>query len=113
MIMDGRFVSEDYEGTAMGAPYKGHGLISYNRGAKQFEGVWIGSMSTGIGYWAGKGDAKKITLEGDNYCPMEGKVVNERHVLEIPSKDKNTYKMFRKGPDGKDFQNFEMTCTRS
>jgi hypothetical protein len=113
MIMDGRYLSEDFEGTAGGMPFKGHALVSYNRGAKQYETIWIDSMGTGIGYWTGKGDAKKITFEGDNYCAMEGKVVHEQHILEMPSKDKQVMKMIRKGPDGKDFQNFEMTCTRS
>jgi hypothetical protein len=111
-ILGDRYLSEDYEGTSMGMPFKGHGLLGYNRGAKKYESTWIDTMGTGIYYQTGKGDGKTLTMEGENYCPIEKGMKWGKSVLEF-SGDKNTLKMFSKGPDGKEFQNFEMTCTRS
>src|SRR5262249_37412844 len=47
-IFDGRFLAEHYEGKAMGKPFKGLGLLGYDRQKKKYTNVWVDSMSTGI-----------------------------------------------------------------
>lgn len=114
MILDGRYLSENYEGTWGEMPFKGHGLMGYDRAQNQYQAIWIDTMSTGMWHQIGKGDSagKKITFEGENFDCMEGKKKWGKSTIEITSNDKHTMKMFTKGPDGKEFQNFEMTCTR-
>jgi len=113
-ILGGRFMQEDYKGSAMGMPFEGVGLIGYDKGQKRYDSSWMDSMSTSTMKMTGSADAsgKTFTFTGENFCPMEGKLLKGRSTLEIVNNDKQILKMFGPGPDGKEFQNFEMVVTR-
>jgi len=113
-IFGGRFLQEDYKGTAGGMPFEGMGLLAYDKGQKRYDSSWMDSMSTGIMRMTGSADAsgKTFTFTGENFDCMEGKVVKGRSTMEIVNNDKQIMKMFTPGPDGKEFQNFEMVVTR-
>jgi hypothetical protein len=48
MSLDGRFLVENGSGTMMGEPYQATKIYGYNNGTKEFEGVWMYTMSTGM-----------------------------------------------------------------
>jgi len=113
-LFGGRFIQEDYKGTAGGMPFEGMGLLAYDKGQKRYESSWMDSMSTGMMKMTGSADAsgKTLTFTGENFDCMEGKLVKRRSTLEIVNNDKQVMKMFVPGPDGKEFQNFEMVVIR-
>jgi len=113
-ILGGRFMQEDYKGTAMGMPFEGVGLLGYDKAQKRYDSSWMDSMGTGMWKMTGSADAsgKTFTFTGENFDCMESKMVKSRNTLEIVNNDKQIMKMFAPGPDGKEFQNFEMVATR-
>ncbi len=113
-ILGDRYLIEDYEGTAGGMPFQGQGINGYDRGQKKYFGMWMDSMSTGFHLQMGTADAsgKRFTYTGDNFCPIKGGMKWTKSTLEISSNDKHVMKMYEKDPHGKEFQNFDMTCTR-
>lgn len=113
-ILGGRYMEETFQGTAMGMPFEGQGLLAYDKNQGHYESTWIDSLNTGIHRQQGKADAggKSFTFEGENFCPMMNKIKWTKSTVEINSNDKNTLRMFEKGPDGKEWKSFEMVCTR-
>ncbi len=64
--------------------------------------------------WIGAADAagKVLTFTGENFDPMVGQKTKGRSTVEFVDNNKHVMKMYGPGPDGKEFMNFEMTCTR-
>jgi len=113
-ILGGRYLQEDYKGTAMGMPFEGMGLLGYDKAQKRYESSWMDTMSTTTMKMTGSADAsgKTFTFTGENFDCMEGKPVKSRSTMEIVNNDKQVMKMFAPGPDGKEFLTFEMVVTR-
>lgn len=65
MVLDGRFLHEDYTGTMMGMPFRSNHVLGYNNGSKKYEGTWVYSMGTSIMNLKGAStdDGKTITCE--------------------------------------------------
>lgn len=114
MIMDGRYLKEDYKGTYMGQPFDGMGLTGFDNVLKKFTTVWIDSMSTGVGVGNGEMDSTgKILTTSMTYSdPMTGKASTMRQILKRESKDLETFEMYGPGPDGKEVKMMEMTYKR-
>ncbi len=103
----------DFKGEAMGAPFHGHGIVTWAAAKKKYPGSWTDSMSMGLAVtestyapatkkWSG-------WMEGPD---MTGKVIKTRSVAEW--KDANTRVMtaYAPGPDGKEMQVMKITSTR-
>ena len=112
-IMGGRFIQHEVEGTSMGQPFEGMGVMGYDNEKKQYQSVWIDNMGTGIMRGSGNYDPKTKTLtdEGTFSCPAEGEK-SYRGVTKIIDKDHFTYEMYMAGPDGKEFRAMEIVYTR-
>ncbi len=113
-ILGGRFVTEDYRGTAMGQPFSGFGLMGYDNIQKKYDTVWVDSMGTAVSTQSGSCDesGKNFTFSGKNLNPMTGQKEWGKTTLKIINNDKHVMKMFQKGPDGKEFVNLEIVATR-
>src|SRR5438445_13241524 len=48
MLLDGRFLQQDFAGDMMGQPYSGVGISAYDNLRKRYVTMWIDSMGTGI-----------------------------------------------------------------
>ncbi len=112
-IMGGRFIEQAVEGTFMGQPFEGMGIMGYDNEKKQYQSVWIDNMGTGIMTGSGNYDPKTKTLtdQGTFSCPAEGQK-SYRGVTKIIDKDNFTYEMYMAGPDGKEFRAMEIVYTR-
>lgn len=112
-IMGGRFIEHTVEGTSMGQPFEGMGIIGYDNEKKQYQSIWIDNMGTGIMTGSGNYDpnTKTLTDQGTFSCPAEGQK-SYRGVTKIIDKDNFTYEWYMTGPDGKEFRAMEIVYTR-
>jgi hypothetical protein len=113
LVLDGHYLRQEYTGDMMGAPFTGLNFLGYNNHTKQYESVWIDSMSTAIYFFVGPGsaDGKTITQECSYDDPARGPAV-WRSVTKI--KDDNTleFEMFITPKGGKEEKMMEMTVAR-
>jgi hypothetical protein len=112
-IMGGRFIEQKVEGTSMGQPFEGVGLIGYDNEKKQYQSIWIDNMGTGIMKGSGNYDSstKTLTDQGKFSCPAEGEK-SYRGVLKMIDNDNFTYEWYMPGPDGNEFRAMEIVYTR-
>ena len=53
MLLDGRYLQQEYTGEMMGSTFTGINIIGYDNHTKKYVSTWIDSMSTGIYYFEG------------------------------------------------------------
>lgn len=103
----------DFKGEAMGAPFHGHGLATWDALKKKYTGSWTDSMSSGLAVSEGAWDpaAKRMTgsMEGPD---MTGTVVKTRTVGEYRGDGTRVMTAYAPGPDGKEMQVLRITYTR-
>jgi hypothetical protein len=77
MILGGRWLELKTKGEAAGEmpAFEGQQLIGYDNIKKQYEFMWVDTMSTGAMHGFGKFDSntKTLTDTGTYSCPMTGK----------------------------------------
>lgn len=111
----GRFLKQKVTGTAMGQPFAGTGIMGFDRYRNEHFSFWYDNMTTNVMLAKGHADAsgKIITYEGTHDNIWEDKKDEwTKSVLAIED-DAHTLSMFVKGPDGKEFKNFEIVYTRA
>jgi hypothetical protein len=113
LVLDGRFLRQEYSGDMMGVPFTGINFLGYDNHTKKYVSVWFETMSTGIYYFEGalSADERTITQECCYDDPVKGPSV-WRSVTMI--KDDNTleYEMYLTPKGGKQEKVLEMTVTR-
>jgi hypothetical protein len=115
MIMGGRFVEQAYNGTAMGQPFEGRGLVGYDNLKKEYTSIWFDNMSTGIMTGAGQYDpaTKVMTEEGSMSCPMTQETHRwSKNVTTFTDDDHYTYESFMKDKEGKEFKAMSITYSK-
>jgi hypothetical protein len=114
MILGGRYLSDRYQGTAMGQPFEGHGLTGYDNFRKEYVSVWVDNMGTGVMVTRGKYDpqTKTLRMSGTFDDFMDGKSKTMRTVTTYVDKDTNRFEMYMPGPDGKEFKTMELVAKR-
>ena len=114
-IMGGRFLEQTAQGTAMGQEFHGMGLMGYDNMQKEYTGVWIDNMGTGMMTSTGTYDpaTKTFTEKGTFSCPQdEGGEKAFRGVTTMVSPDNYTYEMYVTDKDGKESRMMEIVYTR-
>jgi hypothetical protein len=91
MIMDGRYLQQDYRGEMMGQPMHGMGLMGYDNTRKLFIGTWLDNMGTSMSHFKGGLDqtGRILTMYGDMDEPMSGEIgkpVRYRLRIEGPNR---------------------------
>jgi hypothetical protein len=114
LVLGGHYLQQTYTGEMMGAPFTGINLLGFNNHTKNYESVWLDSMSTAIYLFVGKGsaDGRTITQKCSYDDPVRGPAVWSS-VTKI--KDDNTveFAMFITPKGGKEEKMMEMTVTRN
>jgi hypothetical protein len=124
MIMGGRFVQEDADGSMQmpgpdGKPtkteFKGMGIFGYNNVSKRYEGSWMGNMGTGVMQMTGRSSDDGTTVEWNGTCddPITGTPVVMRMVATQKNDDHALVEFYRPGQDGKEFKTMEVAYTRT
>jgi hypothetical protein len=113
MILDGRFLQQDYTGDMMGAPFSGVGVTGYDNNTQQYVGTWMDSMSTGIFFFAGTADDQGKTII--QYCryndPIKGPV-RWRSVTKIVDDNTHRFEMYVTDKSDQEEKMMEITYTR-
>lgn len=113
MLLDGRYLHQDYTGNMMGQPYSGVGITAYDNMRKRYQSMWMDSMGTGIFVMEGtaSGDGKTITLKGHHAEPGGGQMTH-RAVWKIIDSNTQTFDMYGSHHGGKEMKMMEMVYTR-
>jgi Protein of unknown function (DUF1579) len=113
-IFDGRFIAEEVTGEIMNHPFKGIGLMGYDRAKKKFVASWVDNMDTAIRECHGTYDEtnKTWTFKHEGTCPITNKHVTMRDTLRIVSDNEQQMDMYRQLGDEKEFKTMEITLKR-
>ena len=114
MLLDGRFLYEEYHGQMMGQPFSGIGIDAYDNMSKKYVTAWMDSMGTGIFIMEGtaSADGKTITLKGSHPEPGGGKMTH-RAVWKIVDSNTQTFDMYGAHHGQKETKMMEITYQRT
>jgi len=113
MLLDGRFLYQEYNGQMMGQPFNGIGIDGYDNIRKKYVTAWMDTMGTGIFIMEGtaSADAKTITLKGSHPEPGGGKM-SHRAVWKIIDNNNQTFDMYGAHHGQKETKMMEITYQR-
>jgi hypothetical protein len=113
MLLDGRFLYQEYNAQMMGQPFSGIGIDAYDNMTKKYVTAWIDTMGTGIFMMDGtaSADGKTITLKGSHPEPGGGKMTH-RAVWKIVDGNTQTFDMYGTHHGGKEMKVMEIVYTR-
>src|SRR5689334_10618892 len=113
MLLDGRFLQQEFKGDMMGHPYSGIGISGYDNLRKRYVSTWIDTMGTGIFTMEGtaSADGKTITLRGQ-HAELGGGHMTHRAVWKIVDSNTQTFDMYGAHQGGKETKMMEITYTR-
>jgi hypothetical protein len=113
MLLDGRFLYQEYNGQMMGQPFSGVGIDAYDNMTKKYVTAWMDSMGTGIFIMEGTAgpDGKTITLNGSHPEPGGGKMTH-RAVWKIIDNNNQSFEMYGAHHGQKEAKLMEITYTR-
>jgi hypothetical protein len=112
LLLDGRYLQQEYTGNMMGQPYSGMGITAYDNLSKRYVSTWMDTMGTGIFVMEGtaSSDGKTITLKGHHPEPGGGQM-SHRAVWKIIDSSNQTFDMYG-SHGGKEMKMMEMVYTR-
>ena len=113
MLLDGRFLYQEYNAQMMGQPFSGVGIDAYDNMTKKYMTAWVDTMGTGIFMMEGTASAngKTITLKGSHPEPGGGKMTH-RAVWKIVDNNTQTFDMYGAHHGGKEMKVLEITYSR-
>jgi hypothetical protein len=113
MLLDGRFLQQDFTGQMMGQPYTGMGITGYDNLRKKYVTIWLDTMSTGSFMMEGTGsaDGKTITLKGQHAEPGGGHMTH-RAIWKIVDNNTQTFDMYGAHQGSKEMKEMEIVYTR-
>ncbi len=113
MLLDGRFLYQEYNSQMMGQPFSGIGIDAYDNLTKKYVTAWIDSMGTGIFIMEGTAspDGKTITLKGSHPEPGGGRM-SHRAVWKILDNNTQTFDMYGAHQGEREMKMLEITYTR-
>jgi len=113
MLLDGRFLQQEFTSQMMGQPFSGIGIDGYDNLRKRYVTTWIDTMGTGIFQMEGtaSADGKTITLKGRHDEPGGGQMTH-RAVWKIVDGNTQTFDMYGTHKHGKEMKMLEIAYTR-
>ena len=113
MILDGRFLQEEFSGDMGGTPFHGISISGYDNHTKKYQMMWIDSMGTGMACFEGKAsrDGKTMTQECHYDDPVKGPMT-WRSIMRIVDNNTQEVEMFGIYKGGKEEKMMEITYTR-
>src|SRR5580704_16087111 len=113
VTLDGRFIVEENTDTVFGRPVSGMRIYGFNNITKQYEAVWIYTMSTAMLFLTGTGadGGKTIDLTGVSQNHRGDKIPIHATIRQIDD-DQFVVTLMSTGADGKEAAFQETTYTR-
>ena len=112
-ILGGRWIEQQFTGSAMGQPFQGIGYTGYDNTKKKYVSTWMDSMSTAVMVSEGAFDAagKVLTSTSTMLDPMTGKPAVSKGVMRIVDADHHVYEMWETH-DGRENKTLEIHYRR-
>lgn len=113
-IMGGRFLQQEITTTFMDMPFQGLAVDGYDNMGKQYVGMWLDNLGTGILHFEGGCDTsgKVRTMVADTPNPVTGKTMKNKGVTTILNDNSYMYESFIVQPDGTEFKQMELVAKR-
>ena len=113
ILLDGRFLYQEFNGQMMGQPFNGIGIDGYDNMRKKYVTAWMDSMGTGIFLMEGTAspDGRTITLRGSHPEPGGG-TMTHRAIWKIIDADNQTFDMYGAHHGQKEMKMMEIVYTR-
>jgi hypothetical protein len=113
MLLDGRFLHQELNGSMMGKPFSGIVINGYDNLRKKYVTAWMDNMGTGIFMMEGTAseDGKTITLKGKHEVPGGG-YMTHRAVWKIVDSDHQIFEMYGAHHGGKERKMLDIVYTR-
>ena len=113
MMMEGRFLHQEFHGQMMGQPFTGMSIDAYDNIRKKYITVWVDTRGTGVFIMEGTGsvDGKTITLRGSHTEPGGG-TMTHRAIWTVIDTDHQLVEMYRSHHGRKETKMMEITYTR-
>ena len=113
MLLDGRFLYQEYNAQMMGQPFSGIGINAYDNMSKKYVTAWMDTMGTGIFMMEGaaSADGKTITLKGSHAEPG-GEQMKHRAIWKITDANTQTFEMYGSHHGGKEMKMMEIVYAR-
>ena len=94
--------------------FVGHGIDGFDTLEKRFVTMWVDSMSTQRMVFEGTHDVatKTLTMTGEGYDPMTGKLTRYRTETEMKDPDSMIFRMFKPGESGTDVETMRIEYKR-
>jgi hypothetical protein len=113
MLMDGRYLMENADGSTPMGPFKGMGITAFDNVSQKFVNVWMDNMGTGIMIArAPAGDGSVIKYAGKYNNPLGGAETAFRAEMVYTSPDARKYTMWEDRA-GKEVKVMEITYERA
>jgi hypothetical protein len=114
LILDGRYLQQDYNSQFQGKPYHVIQLLGYDSARKKSIEIKVDNRSTGLMHNEGSisADGKVITNEGEHLDPSTQKPYKLRTVTTIVDHDHFTLEWFHIKDGGQEEKVVSMTHTR-
>ena len=113
MLLDGRFLYQEFNSQMMGQPFSGIGIDAYDNLRKRYVTAWMDTMGTGIFLMEGtaSADGKTITLKGQHGEPGGGQMTH-RAIWKLVDANTQTFDMYGTHGHGKEMKMLEITYSR-
>ena len=113
MLLDGRFLYQEFNSQMMGQPFSGVGIDAYDNLRKRYVTVWLDTMSTGVFTMEGtaSADGKTITLKGQ-HGETGGGQMTHRAIWKLVDANTQTFEMYGAHGHGKEMKMLEIAYTR-
>jgi hypothetical protein len=113
MLMEGRFLHQEFQGQMMGQPFTGMSIDAYDNIRKKYVTIWIDTRGTGIFIMEGAGsaDGKTITLKG-SHAEQGGGTMSHRAIWKIIDANHQLVEMYSSHHGEKEMKMMEITYAR-
>ncbi len=113
-VLGGRYLSQTFDGKFMDMPFSGQGYTGYDNIRKQYFGIWMDNMGTGVMVSEGSMDsANSWSFSSKMPDPMSGAMMDVKEKVVIKDNDHHSMEMWIPAPDGKPFKTMEIEYSRA
>ena len=113
-VLGGRYVEQRYNGSSMGMPFEGLGFTGFDNVQGKYVGTWMDTFGTGLMQSIGVGKPTAKEIKFDSVCiEPSGKPLRFECTIRIKDKNKHSYEMWTKAPNGKKFRTMLVEYTRA